>query len=143
MIFDFNTNVKDLTKKQRGEDIQLTLDTSVQYICEKALAKTIKEKNAERGSIIVMNPRNGEILAYASYPTFDPNKFWESSQLSMKNWSLTDVYPPGSTFKIITVATAMELGKINEYSKILDTGKWLLMGIKSKTTITKNALILE
>ena len=130
MIFDFNTNVKDLTKKQRGEDIQLTLDTSVQYICEKALAKTIKEKNAERGSIIVMNPRNGEILAYASYPTFDPNKFWESSQISMKNWSLTDVYPPGSTFKIITVATAMELGKINEYSKILDTGKMVIDGHK-------------
>ena len=123
VIFDIHTDLQNLTKKQKGEDIKLTLDTSVQYICEKALAKTIKEKNAERGSVIVMNPKNGEILAYASYPTFDPNKFWESSQINMKNWSLTDIYPPGSTFKIITVATAMELGAINEYSKIPDSGK--------------------
>lgn len=130
VIFDFRTDVKSLTEKQKGEDVTLTIDTSVQYICEKELEKTIKEKKAQRGSIIVMDVRNGEILAYASYPNFNPNRYWKFSQEQMKNWSLTDIYPPGSTFKIITVATAMELGAINKDSKILDSGKVIIDGHK-------------
>lgn len=126
IIFDFETDINNITQKQKGEDITLTLDASVQYICEKELTKTIKETNAERGTVIVENVKNGEILAYASYPNFDPNKFWEASQVDMKNWSLTDIYPPGSTFKIITVATALDLGVLNEYSKVPDSGKMVI-----------------
>ena len=126
IIFDFNTDIKNITKKQKGEDITLTIDASVQYICEKELAKTIKETKAERGTVIVEDVKTGEILAYASYPNFDPNKFWEASQIDMKNWSLTDIYPPGSTFKIITVATAIDLGVLNEYSKVPDSGKMVI-----------------
>ena len=70
-----------------------------------------------------MNPRNGEILAYAVYPYFDPNNFKSATSFQTKNWTLTDVFPPGSTFKTITIASAIELGKINRYSKINDTGK--------------------
>ena len=70
-----------------------------------------------------MNPRNGEILAYAVYPYFDPNNFKSATSFQTKNWTLTDVFPPGSTFKIITVASAMELGKINRNTKLNDTGK--------------------
>jgi len=62
-------------------------------------------------------------LAYAVYPTYDPNNYKKANDLQIKNWSLTDVFPPGSTFKPITVASAMELGKINEHTKVLDTGK--------------------
>ena len=123
IIFDLKTNPDKIIKNSKGEDITLTLDTAVQYICEKALEKKIKETKAERGTVIVMDVKTGEILAYVSSPSFDPNNYWNYSQLQMKNWSLTDVYPPGSTFKIITVATAMELGKINEFSRIPDTGK--------------------
>lgn len=83
----------------------------------------VKEKNAERGTVIVMNPKNGEILAYAVYPTFDPNNYKKATPQQLKNWTLTDVFPPGSTFKTITVASAMDLGKINENSTVLDTGK--------------------
>ena len=126
IIFDFKTDVNSITKKQKGEDITLALDASVQYICEKELAKTIKETKAERGTVIVEDVKTGEILAYASYPNFDPNKFWEASQIDMKNWSLTDIYPPGSTFKIITVATALDLGVLNEYSKVPDSGKMVI-----------------
>ena len=126
IIFDFDTDVNSITKKQKGEDITLALDASVQYICEKELAKTIKETKAERGTVIVEDVKTGEILAYASYPNFDPNKFWEASQIDMKNWSLTDIYPPGSTFKIITVATAIDLGVLNEYSKVPDSGKMVI-----------------
>ena len=126
IIFDLNTDLKKVVEQQKGEDVKLTIDTSIQYVCEKELAKTIKEKKAERGSVIVMDTRNGEILAYASYPNFDPNSYWKFPQTNMKNWSLTDIYPPGSTFKIITVATAMELGAINEFSKIPDSGRMVI-----------------
>jgi cell division protein FtsI/penicillin-binding protein 2 len=70
-----------------------------------------------------MNPRTGEILAYAVAPSYDPNNFRKATPLQMKNWTLTDVFPPGSTFKIITLASAFELGKIDETTKVLDTGK--------------------
>ena len=70
-----------------------------------------------------MDPNNGEILAMAVYPYYNPNQYQKYSLLEMKNWALTDVYPPGSTFKIITVASAFINGKINKYTKILDTGK--------------------
>ena len=132
IIFGLRTDLNSVLNNPRGEDLTLTIDTAIQHICEKELEKVIKEKNAQRGAIIVMNPKNGEILAYASYPSFDPNNFSDYPQSYMKNWTLTDVYPPGSTFKIITVASAMELGKINENSRVLDTGKMTI----GKHTIT-------
>lgn len=131
-IFDLKTNLNNVLTKQKGEDVQLTIDIFIQYICEKELKKTITKTHAQRGSVIVMNVKNGEILAYASYPNFDPNNFSKCNQLQMKNWSLTDIYPPGSTFKIITVATAIELGAINECTKVLDTGKMTLEGYEIK-----------
>ncbi len=123
IIYDFSTDPIATTTNPKGEDITLTIDAAIQHVCEKELQKMIKEKEALRGTVIVMNPKNGEILAYAVYPTYDPNSYRKASAIQIKNWSLTDVFPPGSTFKPITVASAIELGKINEHTKILDTGK--------------------
>ena len=111
------------TKNPKGQDITLTIDAAIQHVCEKELQKMIQEKEALRGAVIVMNPKNGEILAYAVYPTYDPNQFQKATNTQIKNWTLTDVYPPGSTFKTITVTSAMELGKINENSIIEDAGR--------------------
>ena len=123
IIYDFMTDPVATTTNPKGENITLTIDAAIQHICEKEIEKMVKEKQAERGTVIVMNPKNGEILAYAVYPTFDPNNYKKATAQQLKNWTLTDVFPPGSTFKTITVASAMDLGKINENSKILDTGK--------------------
>ncbi len=123
IIYDLNTNPIEALKPQKGENVTLTIDTAIQHICEKELNKAIKKHKAARGAVIVMNPKNGEILAYAVYPFFDPNKFKDATLLQTKNWTLTDVFPPGSTFKAITVASAMELGKIDKYTQINDTGK--------------------
>ena len=128
VIFDFDTDVKNLITKQRGKDVTLTINSAVQYICDRELEKVIKEKNTDRGAIIITDIKSGEILAYSAYPTFDPNQFWKYPQSYTKNWSLTDVYPPGSTFKVLTVATALELGAINESSKIPDTGRMVIDG---------------
>lgn len=123
IIYDFSTDPVVPTMNPKGQDVVLTIDAAIQHVCEKELQKIIEEKDALRGAVIVMNPRNGEILAYAVYPTYDPNKFQKASNAQIKNWTLTDVYPPGSTFKTITVTSAMELGKINENSIIEDTGR--------------------
>ena len=123
IIYDFTTDPVATTKSPKGENITLTIDAAIQHICEKEIEKMVTEKKAERGTVIVMNPKNGEILAYAVYPTFDPNNYRKATPQQLKNWTLTDVFPPGSTFKIVTIASAMDLGKINEHTTVLDTGK--------------------
>ncbi len=123
VIYNISTDPVAVTKPVKGQDVTLTIDAAVQHVCEKALMKSIEKFKALRGAVIVVNPNNGEILAYAVYPYFDPNNFKSATSFQTKNWTLTDVFPPGSTFKTITVASAMELGKVNRYTKVHDTGK--------------------
>ena len=68
----------------------------------------MKETKAEAGTVIVLNPRTGEILALANRPTFNPNNRREVTNEALKNRAVTDIYEPGSTFKIVTVAAALE-----------------------------------
>jgi cell division protein FtsI/penicillin-binding protein 2 len=70
-----------------------------------------------------MDPKTGEILAFAVAPNYNPNEYNKYSMQEMKNWAITDVYPPGSTFKIITIASAFMNKKINKNTRIHDTGK--------------------
>ncbi len=123
IIYNFSTDPVATTSPLKGKSLTLTIDTAIQHICEQELYRMVLKRQALRGTVIVMNPKNGEILAYAIYPYYDPNTYRNASQLQIKNWTLTDVFPPGSTFKTITVASAMALGKINPHTKIYDTGK--------------------
>lgn len=123
IIYSFSTDPVATSSPLKGKSLTLTIDTAIQHICEQELYKMVLKRQALRGTVIVMNPKNGEILAYAVYPYYDPNNYRNASQLQIKNWTLTDVLPPGSTFKIITVSSAMALGKINPNTKIYDTGK--------------------
>ena len=123
VIYNFSTDPTDIVEPQKGKDITLTIDTAIQHICERELYKSINKYKAKRGAIIVMDPTNGEILAYAVYPFYNPNNYKSATMIQMKNWTLTDIFPPGSTFKTITIASAMELGKINRNSVIYDPGK--------------------
>lgn len=123
IIYNFSTDPVATTAPLKGKSLTLTIDTAIQHICEQELYKMISKRRALRGTVIVMNPNNGEILAYAIYPYYDPNNYRKASFLQIKNWTLTDVFPPGSTFKTITVASAMALHKINPKTKIFDTGK--------------------
>lgn len=123
IIYNFGTDPLATTTPLKGEDITLTIDSGIQHVCEQELYKAVNKWHAFRGSIIVMNPKNGEILGYALYPYYDPNNFKKANYSQIKNWAITDIFPPGSTFKILTVASAIELGKINRHSRINDTGK--------------------
>jgi cell division protein FtsI/penicillin-binding protein 2 len=93
---------------QPGKDVVLTLDENIQYIAEKALEKARHEWKAAGGTVIVQNPTTGEILAMANQPTFDPNDFAKSSPEARNNRAIHWVYEPGSTFKIVAVAAALE-----------------------------------
>lgn len=126
IIYDAGTDPVLATTPQVGKTVTLTIDSAIQHVCERELLNMITEKQASRGAVIVMNPKNGEILGYAVYPRYNPNNYKKTSAINLKNWTLTDVYPPGSTFKTLTVAAGIESGKIKANSKVLDTGKMKL-----------------
>lgn len=123
VIYDFGTDPAKITSPVVGKSVTLTIDAAIQHVCETELMKMINEKEAERGTVIVINPNNGEILGYAVYPDYNPNEFETASYEKIKNWTLTDVYPPGSTFKVLTVASAVQNNKISRNTTVLDTGK--------------------
>ncbi|WP_017591189.1 peptidoglycan D,D-transpeptidase FtsI family protein [Nocardiopsis potens] len=92
-----------------GQDVRLTLDADVQWYAQQALAERAEELEAEGGSVIAMRP-NGEIVAMADYPTYDPDDIESTSGEQRKNGAVADVFEPGSTNKVITAAGALEEG---------------------------------
>ena len=100
----------------RGNNLILTLDRSIQHIAEQVLRKTVNEHQAINGVAIVMEPNTGEVLAMASYPTFDPNNYTDSPVAARRNRAILDLYEPGSTFKTITLAAVLNerLARLNE-----------------------------
>src|SRR5664279_4445815 len=115
----------------RGSDVVLTIDRDVQFIAESELLDDINTYGGTGGSIIVENPRTGEILAMASYPSFDPNTYFniqDESQLT--NPSISDQYEPGSVFKILTMASALDTGAITPDFTYVDQGVLQVGGVK-------------
>ena len=97
-----------------GGDIHLTLDTSIQYLAEKELEATIHKHRAKAGVAIVVEPFTGEVLALANYPSFDPNNFAKQSSQQKRNRAVADSFEPGSTFKTILAAAALEEGVVDK-----------------------------
>ncbi|OGU56319.1 MAG: hypothetical protein A2X64_08790 [Ignavibacteria bacterium GWF2_33_9] len=95
-----------------GSDINLTIDADLQSIVEYELGKGMELTQADGASVIVMNPQTGEILALASSPSFNPNVLSERRSDLVRNRCITDIYEPGSTFKLITAAAALEEKKV-------------------------------
>src|SRR5215813_1889269 len=95
-----------------GQNLVLTVDGTIQYIVEKELEQAMQDTNAESGTVVVQNPRTGEILALANRPTFNPNVFGTVPKESLKNRAVSDVYEPGSVFKTVTYSAAIEQGVV-------------------------------
>lgn len=94
----------------RGSDVLLTIDRGIQFEAERYLAETIAETGAIGGTIVAIDPKTGEILAMATYPGFDPNDRRAYDPQLFRNRAVTDVYEPGSTLKVVTVAAALDGG---------------------------------
>ena len=97
-----------------GGDIHLTLDTSIQHLAEKELETAITKYRAKAGVAIAMDPRTGEILALANFPSFNPNNFSRQASHQRRNRAVTDAYEPGSTFKTILAAAVLEEGVVDK-----------------------------
>ena len=95
-------------RPEPGRSLFLTIDKDIQYSTELALADAAQRYHAAAASAIVLDPRSGEVLAMANVPSFDPNKFWEFDQETYRNRAVTDVYEPGSAYKIVTAAGALQ-----------------------------------
>ena len=91
-----------------GENVVLTIDEKIQYIAEKELAQAMQETQAISGTVVVQNPRTGEIIALANAPSFNPNISHEITPEKLKNHAVSDVYEPGSVFKTVTYSSAFE-----------------------------------
>jgi cell division protein FtsI (penicillin-binding protein 3) len=107
-------------KPEPGADIILTIDQNLQYEAEKEIARAAHDSGAKSGSIVVMNPYTGEILAMANYPAFDPNEVPApgESMGSRSNLAIATPFEPGSVFKVITLAAALETTKLRPDSMI-------------------------
>jgi cell division protein FtsI/penicillin-binding protein 2 len=113
-----------------GTDIVLTIDRDVQFIAEAELFRAITETQATEGTIIVMNPRNGDILAMANYPAFDPNAYFDVPDASLlRNPAIGEQYEPGSVMKVLTMASALELGIVTPQDTYTDQGRLEVGGV--------------
>ncbi|MEB3320355.1 MAG: penicillin-binding protein 2 [Cyanobium sp.] len=113
-----------------GDDLrlQLTLDARLQQVAQQALANQVKKWNAKRAAALVMDVRNGEMLALASYPSYDPNQFWKFNPGLFREWSVQDLYEPGSTFKPINLAIALQEKGIDPKGTVHDSGQLSIGG---------------
>ena len=102
-----------------GENVVLTIDEKIQYIAERELETAMQQTHAISGTVVVENTRTGEILALANRPTFNPNLSKEISPEKLKNHAVSDVYEPGSTFKLVTISAALE-EKLTNPNELVD-----------------------
>ena len=91
-----------------GQTVVLTIDQTIQHYAEQALSGAIQRSRAKSGTVIVLDPKSGEILALANAPSFDPNDVAAIKPATLSNWALQNIYEPGSTFKIIAFSAALE-----------------------------------
>jgi len=109
-----NIAIKSMVIKDSspGKNVVLTLDKTIQFIAEKELAKAVTESNAKGGMALVMESDTGKVLAMANYPTFNPNAYSRYSLSQLRNRVVVDSFEPGSTFKVFTIAAALDAGLI-------------------------------
>lgn len=106
-----------LTSAQPGLDIELTIDPYLQFATERALAQQVSAYHALDGTAIVMDPWSGEILAMANAPDYDPGHFWKYDDAHRRDRAVMDAYEPGSTYKLVTAAAALESHKVTLASR--------------------------
>lgn len=122
--------VVDDRREDVGADIVLTIDRDIQFLAESELQRAMTESGASKGTIIIMNPRNGEILAMASAPSFDPNSYFEIEDPNLLlNPAISEQFEPGSVMKVLTIAAALDTGAITRDFVYVDQGRIDIGGI--------------
>lgn len=123
MLIQVDARRKNFSRVEKqpdpGENVVLTIDENIQYIAERELDTAMKETRAQAGTVVISNPRTGEILALANRPTFNPNLTRRITPDALKDRAVSDVYEPGSTFKVVTISAALN-EKITNPKEIFD-----------------------
>ncbi len=118
--------IKNSAKK--GEDLILTVDYNIQYFVEKKLEEVVERLDAKKGTVLVGDPFTGEVIAVANYPSFDPNNYSDFDVSLFKNTAFQETFEPGSVFKPIVMAIAIEEGVISPDDEFYDTGEKRIYG---------------
>ena len=109
-----------------GSSLILTIDREIQIAMEKVIDNAVKSNKAVSGTLMVMDPENGEILAMATSPRLNPNKYWEFEEMFAENTpynkAVSETFEPGSIFKVLTMAAALDNGSVKPETTFLDTG---------------------
>jgi len=103
-----------------GGSIELTIDEHLQHIAEREVQAGVEAARADGGTAVIMDPHSGEILAMASYPTFNPNDYGDAPETARRNRAVQDLYEPGSTFKLVTASAALQEKVVTPF-EIIDT----------------------
>lgn len=137
-------DVRDVIPPVDGPDLQLSVDSKVQYFAYQKLKDQVTAHKAKAGSVVVLDAVTGEVLALANYPSYDPNRRQKLSGEQLRNRALTDTFEPGSTMKPITVASALELGRVKP-ATIIDTtpGRYAIGGFTISDTHNYGVLTVD
>ncbi len=127
-----------------GRDMQLSIDSKVQFFAYQKLRDTVAEHKAKAGSVVVLDAHTGEVLALANYPSYDPGNRGRLTGEQLRNRALTDVFEPGSTMKPITIGLALESGRVRPET-VIDTspGRLTITGSTISDTHNYGALTVE
>ena len=121
-----------------GATLTLTIDADVQYAAEQALAAGVQANHARSGSVIVMDSHTGEIAAWADYPAYDANQFTTADPTRLKDPMVSDIYEPGSVMKVVTLAGALDQGRITPNTTIYDPGYIDVGGVRLRDWNLRN-----
>ncbi|MDD3284475.1 MAG: penicillin-binding protein 2 [Patescibacteria group bacterium] len=128
----------DFKKVTDGNDLYLTIDQAIQNFVCKRLKEATESYGARNGTVIVMNPKNGDILAMCNYPEFDPNNYSQvENQNFYNNNAIFTSYEPGSVFKVVTMAMGLDLGIVKPETTYIDTGILEVDGFKIRNSDKK------
>ncbi|MFZ4631606.1 MAG: peptidoglycan D,D-transpeptidase FtsI family protein [Patescibacteria group bacterium] len=122
-------NDREYIKPENGSDIILTVDRNVQFVACEKLKEAVKKHGADGGSVIIVNPKTGAIIAMCSVPDFDPNNYKDVGNIRVyNNPAIFDQYEPGSVFKVVTMSIAVDQGRVSPSTTYKDEGRIMING---------------
>jgi len=140
-------NVGQIQTPKSGQDVTLSIDSKIQYLAYRELARAVKEQQAKAGSIVALDAKTGEVLAMANYPAFNPNQRSSMNNQVIRNRVLVDTFEPGSTLKPFAIAVALETGRVKS-NTLMDTaggsmriGRAVIRDVRDKGNLTVSQVI--
>ncbi|MGH8182968.1 MAG: peptidoglycan D,D-transpeptidase FtsI family protein [Rhodanobacteraceae bacterium] len=134
-------NVEQIRAPVPGHDLTLSIDSRIQYLAYSALSEAVTERHAGSGSMVIIDPRSGEILAMVNVPSYNPNDIDNSTAAQRRNRAVTDVTEPGSTMKPFTISAALESGKWTPTTLINTSPGWFVIDGHTVRDDSNNGLI--